>query len=418
MARTLSCLLLVLAGCGGGPVAQGLPRPASVLLVAIDGLRTDQIGAYQGAEGVTPNLDQLAREGVRYTDVATPAPWTSPALASLLSGRYPSSMAWTDLERPLPYGVTLLPEHLAGAGYLTGAVVSHHHAAARFNLDQGFESYHEVGFESDGETDDGVAPSSAAQVTGRALSILASAGARPFCLLVHYADPLPPWDLPEEVLDPSYVGPVEAGLSMRDLTRVSRDLRPEDRSALARLHDASVAQVDSELGRLLEGLELQGRMEDTYVCVVATSGLELGDHGELGTAKRLYDELVHVPWVLAGPALAPTILEEAASLIDVTPTLLELLGAEPLPIADGAAVLPNRPPPERLLVSETDRARCLRAVTVDRWKLIHDQETGVSELYDLLSDPGETRDLAGKLPTEVDRLKAFLDRWEASLAVE
>jgi len=415
MARTPVCCLLALGACGG-VTAHEPERPASVLLVAVDGLRPDQVGAYRGGGGVTPNLDELASAGARYSDVATPTPWTAPALAALLAGRYPSAMGWTDLERPLPYGETLLPEHLGQRGYATAAVVNHRHAAARFNLDQGFDAYLEVGLAPEGSTDDDAFPPSAPRVTDAALERVDAAGARPFCLLVHYADPLPPWDLPADALDPAYAGPVAARMSLRELTGLPQGLEAEDRRALGGLYGAAVALVDQELGRLLAGLEARGRRADTYVSVVATSGLELMEHGEVGTAKRLYDELVHVPWILAGPGLEPVVLEDAASLIDVTPTLLELLGIEPLPRVDGAAVLAHLPAPERVLVSETDRARNLRAVASDRWKLIHDRQTGRSELYDLLEDPQETRDLAAQLPSEVERLEAFLAEWEASLA--
>lgn len=418
MARALSGSLLLLAACGGDVDAGASPRPASVLLVAIDGLRVDQVGAYQGGSGVTPNLDQLAREGLRYSDVATPAPWTAPAVAALLTGRYPTALGWTGLDVPLPYEATLLGERLGEEGYATGAVVNSRHVAARFNLDQGFDAYDEVGLVPVEATDDDAFPPTAAQVTDAALRLVDGAGARPFGLLVHYADALPPWDVPGAAIDPSYLGPIERGLSLRELLRLGPSLGGADLAALVALHDAAVAHVDHELGRLLRGLDERGRRVDTFVAVVATSGLELADHGELGNAKRLYDELVHVPWVLAGPNLEPDVLEDAASLIDVAPTLLELLGTRPLDRADGAPVLPHLAPPARLLVSETDRARSLRAVTIDRWKLIHDKERGTSELYDLLEDPGETRDLARQQPEQVEQLIEYLEAWEESCAAE
>lgn len=389
-------------------------RPASVLLVAIDGLRVDQMGVYRGSGGVTPCLDALARRGLRYTDVETPTPWTSPALAGLLTGRYPSAIGWTDLEHPLPYEATLLAERLRERGYTTAAVVNSRHACARLGFDQGFQTFDEVGVPPEEATDDDVFPPSTQAVTDTALSRLEEVGPKPFFLFVHYAGPLPPWPVGEERIDADYDGPVHAGLSLRELLALTSRLRAEDRRALAALHDAAVAEVDHAVGRLLAGLEARGRGGETYVAVVATSGLELADHGELGTAKRLYDELVYVPWILTGPGLEPAVLEDAASLIDVTPTLLELLGEKPLPRADGVAVLPELAPPERILVSETDRARSLRAVTLGRWKLIHDRETGRSELYNLYDDPKEQEDLARSRPNKVAELEARLAEWEAS----
>ncbi|MDA1266088.1 MAG: sulfatase [Planctomycetota bacterium] len=410
---------LLLNGCGGEVSADESPRPPSVVLVAVDGLRADQVGAYSGV-GSTPNLDDLAAHGLRYSDVSTPTPWSAPALAALLSGRYPSALGWTDLEAALPYDVELLSELLAEEGYRTAAIVNHRFVAGRFNLDQGFEphNYMEVGLPPEGATDDDVFPPSGAQVTGAALTWLDAVGDDPFFLLVHYADALPPWDLATSPIDPHYQGPIANGLSYRDLMRLSLDLTGADQQALMALYDAAVAGVDVQVGRLLEGLEGRGRDEDTFVCVVGISGLELGEHGELGTAKRLYEELLHVPWILTGPGVEPGVLQDASSLIDVTPTLLDLIGAPGASRADGLVMLPELGTPDRILISETDRARSLRAVVDGRWKLIHDHETGTSELYDLVDDPGETQDLASARPKIVRTLEALLFDWEKSCEAE
>lgn len=417
MTRLPPLLLLLASACGGDVEAREAPRPASVLLVAVDGLRADQLGARGPAGPVTPQLDRLARRGLVYEDASTPAPWNAPALAALLSGCYPSSLGWTDLDRPLPYGVTLLAEHLDAAGHATGAVVNHRFVAAPRNLDQGFDVFREVGLPPEEAGDEHVAPPSAHRVTEAALAILDGFGERPFLLLVHHADPLPPWSAPAP-FDADYVGPVEAGLSLRELLRIAPELNDADRNRLRDLHDASVTRVDAEVGRLLAGLEARGRAGDTYVSVVSTSGVELGEHGELGTAMRLYDELLHVPWILVGPRLAPDRFPGPTSLIDVAPTLLELVGCAPLPRADGVAALPGMEAGDRVLFSETDRARRLRAVVDRRWKLIRDEETGVRELYDLVDDPREARDLARRLPERVEALEAALEGWEAGLAAE
>jgi arylsulfatase A-like enzyme len=417
MTRAL-LLLALLSACGGGVQADPGPRPASVLLIAVDGLRADRVGCYGYPRPTTPHLDALAARGLRYSDVASPAPWTAPALAALLTGRYPSAIGWTDLALPLPYEADLISERLSAAGYATGAVVNSPLAAVRFNLDQGFDDYRQVGLPPEDADDDDVFPPSASEVTTATLELVEAAGARPFFVLAHYSDPLPPWDVPERFMDPGYVGPIEAGLSLREMLRLGPGLNSADQAALTALGDAALAGVDAEIGRLFEGLEARGRAADTYLVVVGTSGVELFEHGELGVAKRLYDELVHVPWLLAGPRIAPGLVEDPASLIDVTPTLLELLAQRPAPRADGVAVLPGLAPPARVLISETDRARALRAVVEGNWKLIHDRQTGASELYDLLVDPGERTDLARRRPEVVEALLGTLDAWELSCAAE
>jgi hypothetical protein len=327
-------------------------------------------------------------------------------------------MGWTNLELPLPYGVSLLSERLSAEGYATGAVINSRLAAVRFNLDQGFDEYRQVGLPPQDAGDDDVFPLTANLVTDEALGLIESARERPFFVLAHYTDPLPPWDVEDRFGDPDYMGPIEPGLSLREMLRLGPGLDAADRAALSALGDAALAQVDGQIGRLLEGLEARARAADTFVVVVGTSGVELFEHGELGTAKRLYDELVHVPWLLAGPGITPGLVEDPTSLIDVTPTLLELLHMRRAPRADGVSVLPGLAPPMRVLISETDRARELRAVVEGNWKLIHDRETGISELYDLLVDPGERTDLARRWPERVEVLLMTLAAWEESCAAE
>jgi len=406
MARLLpyTCLLLCFAcGAGDGVRAGEKLRPPSVLLVAVDGLRADRVGCYGHPQSATPTLDRLAERGVRYADAVTPTPWTAPALAALLTGRYPSGLGWTDLSKRLSHDAELISEALERRDYFTAAVVSHPFAAARFGLDQGFETYVEVG-------------SSAAEVCEASLSLLDSAGQRPFAMLAHFADPLPPWDSREPLVERDYAGPVRDARTLGELMELVPHLTEADRVALEVLHDDAIAAVDRQLGRLLEALAARGRLEDTYVVVVGISGTELGEHGELGSAKRLYDEVVHVPWILAGPRLSPGVVRGAVSLIDVSPTLLALLRVGDAGPFDGAVALPDLPVPARLLVCETDRARSLRAITDERWKLIRDQETGSCELYDLLADPEERTDLSARHAARVEALEAALEGWRRGLA--
>lgn len=414
MLRTHGPILLLctlFAGCSSEAKAHLDPDMPSVLIVAIDGLRPDQVGSF-GAPGggVTPTLDELAVRGVIYTDAITPAPWSAPALASILSGCNPSTLGWTDLETPLPYAAVLLAERLDQ--HVSGAVVSHRFVDASTHLDQGCGHYESVGVPPLDAGEDHVPKAAAERVVDAGLTFIDGTGSAPFFLVLHIADPMPPWDVIGHRVAEDYDGPVRAGQPLPELLRLASRMNGADRVAIEALHDEAVERVDRELGRLVKGLEQRGRLSNTYLCIVGSLGAERGEHGELGTSMRLYDELLHVPWILTGPRLSRAEVNAPVSLIDVAPTLLSLVEVEADGM-DGRPALPGVEAAPRFLVSETDRARSLRAALWDRWKLIHDHETGQSELYDLLEDPGELRDLSDIQPDRVRELEAALDEWEA-----
>lgn len=421
--RVLLPLVLAAVGCGGGVQARhATAEEPSVLVVVIDGLRADRLGGRGGAPAKTPVLDALGAEGRRWVDVITPAPWSAPALAALLAGAYPSTLGMTDLEAPLAPATRTLAEILSARGYATGAVLSHPFVGARHGFDQGFAQVVEVGYPpADGQQGTQVprTPTGGA-ATDAALRFLDGVRGRPYLLLVHYADPLPPWPARGVGFgDPEYRGPVVPGMDYRELLARAAAMDEADREQLAALYDGEVAATDRELGRLLAGLAQCGRDADTLVVVTSLHGFELLEHGQLGDAKTLYDELIHVPLVVRGPGVPPGVDRTAASLIDVLPTVLGWLGAGGTGSAgegpfegpfEGIALRPGQPPPARDLYAETDRARSLRAVISGRWKLIRDLETGGVELYDLLDDPLERLDLSDRGP--VRALEAALRAWE------
>jgi arylsulfatase A-like enzyme len=340
-------------------------------------------------------------------DVITPAPWSAPAMASLLAGRYPSSVDLTDLQAPLSSEVSLLPERARAEGYATAAVVSHGFVSARWSLDQGFEQFVLV------ESEDPARTTSSA-VTDAALDLMNQVGEGPFLLLAHYADPMPDWLEIEgfSFADPAYAGDLVPGTPHAELLRRLPEMTAEDRAQVVAHYDAEVAYTDREVGRLLDGLRARGRDADTLVVLTSTHGMELFDHGELGDAKTLYDELVHVPLVMAGPGIEPGEEPGAVSLIDLAPTLAASMGLEPDPAAEGLAFSAVDAGVERELFSETDRARNLRSLTSGRWKLVHDLQRGTLQLYDLAADPEEHDDLAPDGLGPVKELEASLRRWE------
>ncbi|HKB17098.1 MAG TPA: sulfatase, partial [Planctomycetota bacterium] len=274
----------LLAGCGGRT------PPANVLLVTIDTLRADHVGAYGWPYAETPNLDALARAGARFAEAYTPVPYTLPAHASLLTGTLPPRHGVRDNGRQsLPDSATTLAEWLAARGFATGAFVGAFPLERRFGLSQGFGVYDdELGAPGDAFS---IAERRGEEVVSRALRWIGGS-AEPFFAWVHLFDPHAP-----------YAAPAPFGARFA-----------------ARPYDGEVAYADACLGRLVEGLGT--RRERTLLVVTADHGESLGEHGEATHGLTLYEPAVHVPLLLAWPGriAAGLLPKERASLIDLFPT--------------------------------------------------------------------------------------------------
>ncbi|HSL83001.1 MAG TPA: sulfatase-like hydrolase/transferase, partial [Thermoanaerobaculia bacterium] len=400
------------------PLSELLPPGSAagrnLLLVTLDTTRADRLGAYGYAGAETPALDRLAARGLRFEDAVSPVPMTLPAHATLMTGLDPPGHGLrVNGEAALAAERTTLAEVLRGAGYETAAFVSSFVLDRRFGLDQGFDVYDarlEATRAAAFGPPFGSTERSAGAVTDAAVAWLrgrqgeGAGGERPFFLWIHYFDPHDPYEPPEPF----------AG-RFRD--------RP---------YDGEIAYVDRELGRLLAVLEAEGVAADTVVVVAGDHGESLGEHGERYHSRSLYEGAVRVPLILAVPGLAEAARGSAvggfvATLADLHPTLLDLLGlppAENAPPVDGRSLLRESVPPDRIVYLET-----LNPYLDNGWAPLfaarsHGEkyvEAPRPELYDLIADPGEVRNLlegegggaAGQAAGEAQRraapLRAFLE---------
>jgi arylsulfatase A-like enzyme/Tfp pilus assembly protein PilF len=367
-------------------------RP-SVLLVSIDTLRADHVGAYGAAEAQTPRLDALAAAGTRFETVIASAPLTLPSHASLLTGLDPPRhrVRHNGVYR-LDGEFETLPERFRDAGYATGAVTGAVVLARRYGLDQGFESYDD-GASAKRSGAGGFLERSAAEVTDRALGWLGTAP-HPFFLFVHYYDPHHDYQPP----------------------------RPFAERFAASPYDGEIAYVDNELGRLLDGLERGGSHPETLVLVTSDHGESLGEHGESTHAYTLYDAVLRVPLILCGPGVPRgRVVESLVRTVDVAPTLLALAGLPALAGADGEPFTPHLrdggpPPPARLAYAETLATRIeqgwspLFAARSERHLLVRAPRP---ELYDVQADPAQLENLIESDPdrihSEMERLARALD---------
>jgi arylsulfatase A-like enzyme/Tfp pilus assembly protein PilF len=367
------------------------PAPRSrpnLLLITIDTLRADHVGAYGAATGATPALDALAAAGARFDQVQTAVPLTGPSHATILTGVYPPS-----------HGVrgnvvfTLGSEHptlaarLKRHGYRTAAFVGAYPVAAAFGFGQGFDTFDEE-FHESGPTDQG-AERRANEVADAALKFLAGGGATPFFAWLHFYDPHAPYTPPSPYAE-----------------RFARTP-----------YDGEIAFTDAQVGRVIDALHASGRDRDTIVIVLADHGEGLGDHHELTHAVLTYQSTMRVPLIVEGPGVpAGAVVAPRVATIDVVPTALGLLGLDVDPSLLGRDLRPLMA--GRTLAADPfyqeslfGRLNChwaaLRGWVKDDWKLITGAEP---ELYNLADDPREERNLAAAQPDRVKRMTDDLQR--------
>ncbi len=399
------------------PVAEaGAVRP-NVLLVTLDSVRADRVGT-AGGRARTPSLDRLATEGTRFANAYAQLPQTTPSHAALFTGQYPSSngvrIAHHDA---LADGAVTLAGSLARAGYRTAGFYSW--AGPPNGFDQGFQTYRLVG-----ELD--AADGRADATTDAALAWLDAASgdrAAPFFLWVHYRDPHYPYEPPapyDALYAPKCDGCVDG--SLRTLNRLHEGWRPSpaELDRILAAYDGEITFTDSQVGRLLGRLDALGLAENTVVVVTADHGEAFGEHGEWFHGLTAYQPTVHVPLIARWPGVLPAgaLVDPAAQVIDIMPTILDLAGVESPPSVEGRTLRPRSglsPAGDRVAITETSDWHYV-AVTDGQWKLIRDNASGGDALYHLATDAGETRNRLTTDPGPAARLAAVLDEWLATRA--
>ena len=399
---TLALLALGPVACTGGPP----PPPPDVVVIVVDTLRADALGVYGAEGGNSPHVDRLAGDGVLYDRAYSQAPWTTPSVGSLLTSRYPTELGIVDGPDRLPLAHDTLAELLSEVGYATAAVVSHHFVSKRWNFDQGFDHFDQSNVRWH-------AAVTSADVTDDALArwdAMTAAGAGPFFLFVHYFDPH--FDYVEHEgfprTDPAYAGPVRSGMEFNDLVELAPEMTAADVTHLRRLYASEVAFTDHHVGRLLAGLEARGRYRPSLVVFTADHGEEFLERGRLGHGESLHDEMIRVPLVIKRPGgrEAGTVVAEPVGLVDVLPTVMQLLGLEVPEDVSGRTLLSPAPDPDappsvaspslasprpRPVFSEASWPG-LRSVVDGPFKLIHRDGEPVG-LYHLPQDPDESRNM-------------------------
>ena len=394
------------------------PPPTSVLLITIDTVRADHLGAYGYSRATSPRIDALSREGVLFERAFATVPRTTQSVASLLTGLYPKNHRARGLFSGLPAGNTTLAELLKAKGYATWAVVSNIFLQPGKGFEQGFDSYSNPRSRWDGD--------SSAQITDEALGKLQEAGDRPFFLWAHYLDPH--WTYAPQAefaskFDPDYrptqaMLELQAGKFQKGDIIFHNQLSEGDRHHLVALYDGEIAQVDSQIRRLLDGIP-DARRQRLLIVLASDHGESLCEHDYCyAHGETLYDDTLRVPliMVLPGRILPGQRFAGNVSLMDVSPTILRLLALADRPGMDGIPLFAPGSGSARLssgrefLFAETDyqlihsaNPRFFIPGAKGRWsgvrrdleKLIQipRPEGALKEAFDLAVDPAEMHPL-------------------------
>ncbi len=425
-------------------------RPQRVLLLTVDTLREDHVGnAGRYPEPTMPFVDTLLARGTRFTRAVTPIPRTTQALASLLTGQYPYRTGVRGLVDRLDAGVETVAQMAWRSGYRTIAVVSNHLLTRRRGLDRGFDVYDSAGDIRGADATTDVALASVRKI----------ASETPLFLWVHYIDPHVPYHPPKslaEHFDPNYRGrykhhfggfPGAVGNRAypRDLPKrfavFANPLSDAVNEHIRTLYAADVRFTDTEIARLLRGLEKRFG-SDWLIVVTADHGESLGEHDfYYDHGDYVYEASIRVPLGIVLPEddrKAGRKIDAPVSLVDVAPTLVELLELLPPEEAarrfGGRSLVPylrGQTLPARPVFAEcgrsffpgmiTGRVRFdvqgrFRAVIHGDWKLIWtpgQDARGEYQLYDVAADPNETRDQSDRHPERVRDLRRMLDDWMA-----
>ena len=360
----------------------------SVLLITVDTLRADAVGAYGNPDALTPWMDRLAASGIRFDDAHAHNVVTLPSHANILSGRYPLDHGVRDNSGfRFPAGMETLATILKAHGYATGAFVSAFPLASRFGLARGFDVY------DDNFVDSAARPAFLEQerrgteTVALARRWMEAQGDRPAFCWVHVYEPHAPYR-PAEPFASRFPGQPYQG---------------------------EVAAADAALGPLLEPILAQGDNARTLVVLTADHGESLGEHGEATHGIFAYEATLRVPLIVSQPGLfRPSVERGPARHVDVLPTILDALslpvpeglpGRSLLPLIAGESTGPITSYFEALSGPLNRGWAPLHGVIRDRTKYI---ELPIPELYDLRRNPRETTNLAAAQTQRMDALRAML----------
>src|SRR5258708_1654011 len=392
MRRSFLLLLLLFFGARLSVLAEA----PDIVFITVDTTRADRMGFLGNTHGLTSNLDLVARQGVVFERAYSQAPLTPVSHATIFTGTYPQFHTVTDFGHPLPALLPYLPEILQKSGYHTaafiGSIILDPNASMGPGFDRGF-SFFDAGFHIKRDRNESRYDSverRAGDVVAHAISWLNKNRQSPFFIWVHLYDPHAPYD-PPAPYDKRFKDPYEG----------------------------EIAYADASLGKLFSYLRQRGLYEHTLIVMMSDHGESLGAHGESMPGIFLYDEAIRVPLLCTLPAelLARHRVSTRVRLVDVAPTLLNMLSLPLPPPFQGESVVPLRKGGEKATAdlpayAETDYPHrafgwsALRSLRSGKYLFVHAPKR---ELYDQSQDKNADHNLVALSPAVASTLQAQID---------
>lgn len=403
------------------PAAQRLragAAGANAIIILLDAACADHFTSSGYSRNTTPNIAKFQANSVLFTEAYSAAASTKPSVASLFTAQFPDTHGALALPSRLgPEGATLA-ECLRGAGYTTAAFSASPSLSASFGYNRGFgyfrEIFREAGLEpaTAHRRSTGALPVDGALVVGAVVDWVRAHKSERFFAYIHFREPHYPYIVP-----PSFRAPFLDPKTGRRPQKI--------------LYDASLAYVDSLVGKLLADLDAQGLLDRSVVVLLADHGEAFGEHGRVGHSSTPYIEMTHVPLTIHLPSrcgVVPQRRPEIFCLTDLMPTLLDLLRIAPPKTMQGRtrlvllagekesapAFAVSRALGEDHTGGKIDYGQVSYALRVPRYTLVLADQGQRVELYDRGVDPGELHDIVAEKPDEVKKLRAQFEDWAAS----
>lgn len=413
--------------------------PPHVVVIILDTVRADAIGAVLEGQSITPYIDGLIAESTVFSQAFTPAPWTVPSHASLFTGRYPHEHGARHGHYRLDSQTDTLAERLEARGYRTAGFTCNPWLNQGSGFSQGFDVYREPFRMADAAPDKG-----AAAATEMILEWLDQRKAQdpPFLLFVNYLEAHLPYAPPKAILDTLNLtarGSTSQEFSIPEAERHITGEQPvsEDRlEQVKRLYLAEVHYLDQQVRRIVDALRQRGWLDNTLLIITSDHGEHLGEHGLTGHEFSLHQPVLHIPLLIRCPGVMPKgrRVSMPASLVDLLPTVLavvdEKTGASDLSGVNLLDLVHADPDQDRPVVAEYARPErlihgywqsrhpradlsrydvSLRSVRDGGFKYIV-SGSGEERLFDLKDDPPETHDISADAPDRLASLRSLLHR--------
>lgn len=416
----LSILFFFITDCSQEQPQQTTTKQPNLLLVTLDTVRADHTSVYGYFRKTTPTLELLATQGALLQKAYAPMATTGPSHASLLTGLYPRTLGVIKNGFVLEPKFSSLAEKLKDAGYLTAAIVSSFPLVKKFGFSRDFDIFDDdfsnghskVHLKTwEGLTVDQDFDRNGELTSKRAISWLKKRDkTKPFFLWVHYFDAHNPYE-PE-----------------KEFASLFEDVPPDDLSQTIANYDREIRAVDSYLKMVMDQIEALNLNKNTLIVIVGDHGEGLMQHGWMEHGLQIYEEAVRVPLILRFPGrIKPALnLQDPVAMVDMLPTILELLAVpNSNPNSPGisfASALTGKTHLDTLRPIFLQRRHYAKTtegpkgeetgIILQGWKHLEAPEENRFELYNLSSDPGETRNLFQTDSQKAQELSLLLKSWQ------